>query len=373
MEAIFWLSAGIILYTYLGYPLVIALAAKLFNRPILQAEYCPELTVIVIAHNEAATIATRLDNLLQQDYPADKIRILVASDGSTDATNAIVADNSDARIELLAFDSQRGKAACLNDAVASCQSDYIVFADARQRFEGKALRMLMENFADPSLGAVSGELVIETEAGSGFSEGVDFYWRYEKLIRQAEARVASVVGVTGAIYALRKSCFKAVPAGLILDDVLIPMNTVRAGLRVGFEPRALAYDIPPPNPEWEHRRKVRTLAGNYQLVQMSPGLLAPWRNPIWPQFVSHKILRLVAPLFLLLALISNTLLLDQQPVYPLLLVIQLLFYGAALVGIALPASHKLSAIRIPMTFCRLNWSAVLGFREFIARRSRQLW
>jgi cellulose synthase/poly-beta-1,6-N-acetylglucosamine synthase-like glycosyltransferase len=238
-----------------------------------------------------------------------------------------------------------------------------------------ALRKLMENFADPTLGAVSGELVIETaaESGTGFSEGVDFYWRYEKFIRQAEARVASVVGVTGAIYALRKSCFRPGPPGLILDDVLIPMNVVRAGLRVGFEPQALAYDIPPPSPQWEHRRKVRTLAGNYQLVQMSPGLLAPWRNPIWLQFVSHKILRLIAPVFLLLALACNIPLLEESPTYPALLAIQLLFYGAALIGIALPATHAFMVIRIPMTFCRLNWSAVLGFREFIARRSGQLW
>ncbi|MDP7270733.1 MAG: glycosyltransferase family 2 protein, partial [Gammaproteobacteria bacterium] len=212
-----------------------------------------------------------------------------------------------------------------------------------------------------------------TETRSGFSQGIDFYWQYEKFIRQAEARCGSVVGVTGAIYALRKSCYKNIPKGLILDDVLIPMNAVRSGERVIFEPEALAYDIPPPSPEWEHKRKVRTLAGNYQLVQRSPGLLLPWRNPIWVQFVSHKLLRLVAPVFLLVGLVTNIILVNESLLYTLILAIQLVLYAAAFIGIMLPATHQLLAIRIPMTFCLLNWSAVLGFREFVARRSEQLW
>lgn len=372
-EVIFWLSAGTIVYTYFGYPLLIAVAAKLFSRPIARSGFTPNLTVILVAHNEEDTIRQKLYNLLGQEYPPDKVSIIVASDGSTDSTAQIVESLEDPRIRLLDFSDQRGKAACLNDAVAACSTDFIVFADTRQRFADSSLRKLVENFADPSVGAVSGELIIETETGSGFSQGIDFYWQYEKFIRQAEARCGSVVGVTGAIYALRRSCYKDIPAGLILDDVLIPMNAVRSGERVIFEPEALAYDIPPPSPEWEHKRKVRTLAGNYQLVQRSPGLLLPWRNPIWIQFVSHKLLRLIAPVFLLSGFVANIALADQSLFYALILAIQLVLYAAAFIGIMLPATHRLIAIRIPMTFCLLNWSAIQGFREFVARRSEQLW
>ncbi len=372
-ELAFWLSAAIVTHTFVGYPLIVGFLAIAKRRPVAKSEFTPEVTLIVSACNSQDTIRRKVENCLSQDYPPDKLTIIVVSDGSTDRTNDIVREFLDRNVVLLAYDERRGKAACLNDAVTQSRTDFIVFADARQRFGRDAVRHLMQNFSDESLGAVGGELVIEDEGHTGFSQGVDFYWRYETFIRQSEAAFGSVVGVSGAIYALRRSLFKPIPRGTILDDVLIPMNVVLAGKRVGFEPEARAFDVPSRDPEWERRRKIRTLAGNYQLIQIEPHLVHPGRNPIWFQFMSHKALRLAAPVCLVLAFLSNLYLAGESPLYPWLMILQSLFYLAAIVGLLIPPTRSLKPVRIPMTFCLLNWFAVLGFVEFVLGKDTYLW
>jgi cellulose synthase/poly-beta-1,6-N-acetylglucosamine synthase-like glycosyltransferase len=372
-ELTFWFSVAVVGYTFLGYPLLVGLLATIRRRPVAKAAFTPEVTVVVAACNSQETIRRKIENCLSQDYPRDKLTVMVTSDGSTDDTNRIVREFGDRNVALLAFDERRGKAACLNDAVARCTTDFIVFADARQRFEPDAVRRLMENFADESVGAVGGELMIEDDGHTGFSQGVDFYWRYEKFIRHSEATFGSVPGVSGAIYALRKSLFQPIPTGTILDDVLIPMNVVFQGKRVGFEPEARAFDIPSHDPKWERRRKIRTLAGNYQLIRLEPRVVLPGRNPIWPQYLSHKVLRLVAPAFLVLAFFANLCLLGPSPVYVWLMVLQALFYGAAVVGLVAPWTRTFAGVRIPMTFCLLNWFAVLGLVEFVLGKKTHLW
>lgn len=202
---------------------------------------------------------------------------------------------------------------------------------------------------------------------------MDVYWRYEKWIRTNEARASSSVGVTGAIYALRRECYQPIPEETVLDDVLIPMNVVMAGKRIVYDPYAVAYDIPSASRSREQRRKVRTIAGNYQLAVLKPALLNPLRNPIWLQYVSHKLLRLVVPLFLAGALASNFALATESAGYRMLLVLQLSLYIVALFGIFLPAAQRLGLIRIPTTFLLLNWFAVLGLLSFARHRRSQPW
>jgi cellulose synthase/poly-beta-1,6-N-acetylglucosamine synthase-like glycosyltransferase len=324
-------------------------------------------------HNAAAVIGRKVRTCLEQDYPAEKLRVLVASDGSSDATCAVVEALGDARVELLAFPRRRGKAACLNDAVARCAEEVIVFTDARQALDPRALRHLVANLGDAAVGAVSGQLVFERDGMTAFGEGLDTYWRYEKFLRRAEGRIHSAVGVTGALYALRRECFREIPSDTVLDDVVIPMNVVLQGRRVIFEDHALVFDRSSRDAREERSRKVRTLAGNFQLVTRHPALLSPWRNPIALQFASHKLMRLVAPLALAVALVANIALAGSSPWFAALLTLQLAAYGCAALGMLWPRANRLRAVKLASAFLTLNWFVVLGFVEFVTNRQAHLW
>lgn len=369
----FGLSLAVLVYCYLGYPLLAWVMARLFPREVLRARYEPRVAIVIAAYNEAGRIGRKLDNCLALEYPRDKLRIVVASDGSDDETNSIVTTFANDRVTLLAFPQRRGKAACLNDAIAECNEEIVVLTDARQRIDTHAIRHLMENFSDPTIGAVSGELVFETDGITAFGEGVGAYWRYETFVRLQESRWHSVVGATGALYALRRNCFCRIPADTILDDVVIPMNVVMAGRRVIFDGRARAYDLPSRDPLHERLRKVRTLAGNYQLIFSHPEFFIPFRNPVFFQLVSHKALRLLGPFLLGFLMVSNLLLLRQSTEYQIFLGIQSSCYTLAVVGIIWPRACRWKAVKFANTFLLLNWFAVLGLKEFLRNRNAHMW
>ncbi len=373
IEVAFWASVMFLAYTYAGYPAIILALSRLCPRPAMCGDFTPPVTIIIIAYNEEQTIVRKLESCLGQQYPAGNLEIIVVSDGSRDLTRNKVSQFKDRGVRYLEHEERRGKAACINDAVQACRTDYIIFSDARQRLAPDAVMLLMRNFVDPSVGGVSGELVFEGVGGNEFSKSVDVYWRYEKFLRQSEGRLDSVVGATGALYAISRAYFEPIPSGTILDDVLIPMNIVLQGKRIVFEPAAIVFDVPSPNVASEQRRKRRTLAGNYQIVALKPSLLNPLKNRLWVQYVSHKITRLLAPLAMLVAFVTNALLVGSAPWYALLMALQLLLYGMAFLGIFYPVFMKLAIFRIPTTFCTYNWCAVLGFAEFIKNRNPHLW
>ncbi|HEY3487248.1 MAG TPA: glycosyltransferase family 2 protein, partial [Gammaproteobacteria bacterium] len=254
-----------------------------------------------------------------------------------------------------------------------CRGDIVLLADARQRFAADVLRKLTAHFIDPKVGAVSGELLLlagseDTAAG----EGVGFYWKYEKFMRRNESRIDSTIGATGAIYAIRRDLFEVIPTGTLLDDVLIPMRIVRRGYRVRFEPAARAFDREAP-PQLEFIRKVRTLAGNFQLFIQEPWLLNPFSNRLWLQTVSHKGLRLLTPLCLVVVLLANLLLLDKL-FYCWTLGMQSALYAAAVGGYLLRNGSKtIRILQIPYVFCLLNWAVVIGFVRFVNGRQRVTW
>ncbi|KPK52027.1 MAG: hypothetical protein AMS22_09930 [Thiotrichales bacterium SG8_50] len=367
-ELLFWGGLLLMFYTYVGYPVAIWTVARLRPRRTQSADFTPPVTIVIVAYNAETQIARKLRNCLTLDYPADSLNILVASDGSTDGTSKCVRDFAASGVRLLDFTERRGKAACLNDALHACQTEFTVMTDVRQRLAPDAVRALLRNFNDDAVGAVSGEMVFEDSSGSGFEKGIDAYWRYEKFIRYWEGVADSVVGVTGAIYALRRSSFQPLPEGTILDDVLIPMNVVLQGKRVVFEPSALAYDVPETDAAGEGRRKKRTLAGNYQLLALRPAILNPFRNRIWWQLVSHKLTRLVAPLAMLVVFLANLVLAMSSNFYTTLFATQIVLYSLALTGVGLPQYQRSAAIRIPATFFTFNWYAVLGFVEYLRNR-----
>jgi biofilm PGA synthesis N-glycosyltransferase PgaC len=378
LTSAFWLALFLLAFLYAGYPLVAWCRARVSPQPHLREPIAPAVTVVVVAYNEGEKIAGRIQNLLALDYPASQLDIVIASDGSTDDTVARAHAHADARIAVREFPYRRGKAAVLNDAVSSARGEIVVLADARQRFEPGSVRALVANFADPAVGAVSGELML----GSGTTatgDGVSFYWRYEKFMRRHESRSDSTVGATGAIYAIRRPLFEAIPPDTILDDVLIPLRIVRRGYRVLFDATARAVDGPSATARQEFVRKARTIAGTFQLFCRERWLLNPFSNRIWFETLSHKGLRLAAPL-LQAAVLACSIGLLRVPLYRLMLLGQCAFYGAALAGWALghraPSPESRAPrhlLTVPYAICLLNWATIVGFIRFIAGRQHATW
>ena len=399
----FWLPAAFVTYVYIGYPLILQAWARVRARQCglrIADQHAPSqpvkeqsadrsnqlanpqsatgaptartvrrgvevrnpqwgVSIVMAARNEGLRLAARLDNLLSLDFPAGKRQIIVVSDGSTDDTLDVLAQYAGA-VETVALPTG-GKALALNAGAARARFDIIVFADARQAFAPDALKALVSPFSDPSVGVVSGELLLDAESelfahrrtrtdrrtmarptpskaierrrverrqtsASTITDGVGVYWRYEKYLRRLESAVWSTVGATGAIYAIRRELWRPLPPQTILDDVLTPMRVVLAGYRVVFNEHARAFDRVTADAEAEARRKVRTLGGNYQLPVLEPRLLLPWRNPIWLQYLSHKLGRLAVPYALLMLFAASIVMAEVSPFYQLALVVQVVFY-----------------------------------------------
>jgi len=372
---IFWVAGGLLVYTYVGYPLLVYVWASIDRHSYHHDnDYEPRVTILVVAYNEAANVNARLDNLLALDYPKHRVDIMFASDGSTDGTVNSASHYIEKGVRVVEFRQRRGKPAVLNDLVPQAKGHIVVLTDMRQRFEPSALRALVAPFVDTGVGAVTGELVLaggKNESAAG--EGVGFYWKYEKFIRRQESCIDSTVGVSGAIYALRRALFRPIAIDTILDDVVIPMNIVRQDYRVVYEPAARAYDNMIISANKELIRKIRTIAGNYQLLIRQPWLLNPFINRLWLQTLSHKYCRLTAPPCLLLVLLANYQLLSQS-LYQGLLVLQIVFYLAAYTGHVNKSLAKRTAlINVPYTFCLLNWATVMGFVRYITGRQSVTW
>ncbi|MEP7041505.1 MAG: glycosyltransferase family 2 protein [Dokdonella sp.] len=372
MEILFWISTLLLVQTYFGYPIEIVLLARMRPKAVSKGAQTPRVSVVMAVHDGAAEVPAKLDNLFALDYPADRFDVVIACDGCRDASAQIIRDRADARIKVLEFSERRGKAACLNDAVAAAAGEILLFTDVRQRLDVNVVRALAASFSDATVGAVGGELRFEgTE--SGFSRGVDAYWRYEKIIRQAESNSGSAIGVSGALYALRKALFQPIPEGTVLDDVLIPMNVVRRGKRVLFDADAVAWDRPSQAPARERQRKIRTLAGNLQLVQLAPWLVNPWKNPLWFRFVCHKLLRLLAPWLLLLIALSSAILAPRHGFYAASAAGAVLFAALFLLGHYVPAVMRASPMRLIMAFGYLNLFAAQALIAYVRNPRLHLW
>lgn len=372
VEIMFWGAFAVIFYTYIGYPVLLVFLSAIFAKTAVRASRPTwPVTVIIVAHNEEKVIEEKLKSCLAQDYEGALTTVVIA-DGSTDGTVAVVSKFREQGVISMARAERSGKAVCLNYAIDRCETEYIVFTDARQRLHSSAVRLLMENFGDSRVGAVSGELQF-VDAETDFSEGISTYWAVEKKIRELESSFSSTVGVTGALYAARKSLLSPLPPNLILDDVWVPMKVLESGHRVVFERAALAYDRPSQNAQVERRRKVRTLAGNYQLVQLWPQLLSPISNSIWLQFVSHKMLRLLSPLMLVVIAVSSLLLITRHWGWLVFVGLQAVFYLVAISGAVVSAFEKNKIVRSASVFLTLNWFALLGAMEFVRNKKAHLW
>lgn len=367
MKWAFWGATGLIAYTYLGYAGWLWVRSRWRPRPVQTGPYTPSISLVMVVRNEVRVLEQKLRNVMELNYREDLCQTVVVSDGSTDGTNQILSAYAKVpQVRVILGPQAQGKAAGLNEAIKAAAGEIVVFTDARQKIEPDAVRLLMENFADPRVGCASGELMLGDPDCGEAAKGMGLYWRIEKKIRELEAAAGSVVGATGALYAVRRSLLVTLPPETILDDVYIPMHVARQGARVVFDARARAWDLPDQGTGREFARKVRTLSGNYQLLQLAPWLLTG-TNPIRFEFVSHKLLRLLVPFALTAALVASCLL--PGPIYRIALVLQIAFYGLSLLAMAPLKRGPLAGLAdAAFTFVVLNTAAVVAFANFVTGR-----
>jgi cellulose synthase/poly-beta-1,6-N-acetylglucosamine synthase-like glycosyltransferase len=367
------LSAVGVFYSYAGYPLLVALLARLRRRPAPEPPSGhPSVSLLVAAYNEERVIAEKIENALALDWPRDRLEIVIASDGSTDRTNQIVESYADRGVRLIAITPNQGKMNALNTCVPQCTGDIIVMSDANSIYAPDAIQWLVAGLNDPTVGAVCGELRYRNPDGSASGESEGLYWRYEKAIKRAESRFNSLIGANGSIYAIRKADYVPPPPDL-MDDLTVPLLiATRHGKRTIYEPRAITTEEPGDNFQKEYRRKVRIITrAFYSLMRTAREWLG--RPALAFQVVSHKILRWFVPYFMLLFLAANgAYLLAAGPVTwaVALLLAQIAFYLAALAGHLRSRRARIGKLLAIITyFCVVNVASLQGiYNYFVGKR-----
>jgi poly-beta-1,6-N-acetyl-D-glucosamine synthase len=371
MIFVFWAAFGLLGYTYFGYVAWLSVRRLWRLRPVRRAPFFPSISLVLVVRNEELYVESKLRSLYRMNYPAKQVEIIAVSDGSTDGTNLILSRFARAcGLRVLLEEQSCGKAAGVNRALQLAGGEIVVFTDARQTIAKDAVLRLMENFADPSIGCASAELILGDPATGEKVEGMGLYWKIEKITRELESASGSVIGATGALYAVRRNLLLHFPPETVLDDVLIPMQVVRQGYRVVLDSRARIWDFPDLGTGREFARKVRTLSGIYQLLQMESWLVTR-DNLLRFEFISHKLLRLTVPFALCAALISSFLL--SGSLYRAALALQLAFYVLGLSGSLKLKWNPLARIAdAAFTFVFLNAAAAVAFVNFVSGR-RPAW
>ena len=371
MKILFWTSLIGVLYTYAGYPVVMALLSRLRPWSSKSARITPSVSIVLAVHNGAALLPAKIQHLLTLDYPNIK-EIILVSDGSTDSTAELLRAQRHPLIQSIILNEHGGKAVAVNAGVARATADIILFVDIRPEIAPGAIQELVGNFADPKVGCVAGELNLRQEGHDATSAAVGgLYWRYEQWIRTCESAFDSPVGVYGGFYAVRRDLAVMQPAGTILDDMFQPLSIIRQGYRSVIDLKACVYDTWPKQASGEFHRKVRTLAGNFQLIQLAPWTLS-FQNRVLFQLVSHKLMRVAAPYLLVSLLVSAWARSLHSPFCLGLAVVQTFSFMLAILGLRfkLPILHRLSAPASALLV--LNTAAVVGLYKFLTTRG-PLW
>ncbi len=373
VTGIMWSSILIILWTFFLYPLVMLLVSRLRPNPWLQKPYRGKVSMIIAAHNEEDVIRDKVRNCLQVDFGKADDEVIIVSDGSTDKTNDILAEfgNISDRLKIITYQPRAGKAHALNIGFQESSGDVLIFSDANVILENDAPAKLLMSFADKHVGAVCGKVQVR---GRGEDEiaGESLYMKMEGAIQRAEARFGNMVGIDGALFALRRELFRPLSKKVILDDFALAMEAVLAGKRIVYADEAHAVEEVEASTANEFRRKSRIIAGGYQylawLIRMKK-TMAP--APLF-SFISRKVLRWLAPLFMITALVTNFFLVPLFP-YTLLFIGQIIFYLLALCGHFLPNLRNNHFFYLPYYFCSINTASLVGLWRFISRRQDILW
>lgn len=363
----------LLVYAYVGYPLAVAALARVRPaRRVRDPAFTPTVSALIPAYNGASYLEAKIRSLQMLDYPPERLQIIIYSDGSWDETPS-VGDRlaaEDPRIRVMTSALRRGKPTALNEMVEVASGEVLLLTDVRQVLAPGALRALVERLADPAVACVSGNLVLRGDAGAGA------YWRYENWIRRKEAEFRTMVGVTGPLYAIRRADMTPLPPDVILDDMLVPLRLVMEGRRVDFAEEAIAYDEAFGD-QREFGRKVRTLAGNFQLLALVPALLDPRRNPAFFEFVSHKLLRLISPFLLAILFISSAVGVLAAPAAGstlsgnLLLALWLGQVAFYIIAIFPALGGRMGSLA--RTFVMMNYAALVGMLRFVRGTQNITW
>ncbi|BAV10242.1 Glycosyltransferase, catalytic subunit of cellulose synthase and poly-beta-1,6-N-acetylglucosamine synthase [Filimonas lacunae] len=384
MYPLFWISLFIIFYAFIGYGIVLYIFMRIRiaikgrrNKGLSEAvTEWPTVTLIVAAYNEAAYIEEKIANTLQLDYPADKIQFLFVTDGSTDETPAMIAKHS--QITLMHQPARNGKIAAVHRAMQQVTTEIVVFTDANTALNKQAIKKICRHYQDARVGAVSGEKRVQIDEVSDATAGEGVYWKYESKLKAWDSELYSVVGAAGELFSVKTALYEPVPSDSILDDFMISLLIAQKGYRIVYEPDAYASESSSASIEEELKRKVRISAGGIQSISRLTALLNPFKFPVLSfQYISHRVLRwTVVPFLMLLVFLLNIALvaMGATGIYLLLLVLQVLFYGAALLGWILEKKQlRMKLLFIPFYFCMMNYAVIAGIRRYYSGNQSAAW
>ena len=369
IQVLFWTAVAVPIYTYVGYFMVLTILSRLRRRVLRKADIEPSVSLLIPAYNEATVIANKIQNSLAIDYPAAKLEIVIACDGSTDGTPEVArAAAAGTRVKVLAFTENRGKIETLNRCVPNLGGEVVVFSDASAMIYPDAIRVLMRNFADPDVGAASGKYVVVKADDVSTGKSEDLYWKYETRLKVMESQLSSTLGGHGHLHAIRRDLYPFPPDGTINDDYVIPVSVLRRRRRAVYEPDAVVYE------EARHMtgfgRRVRIVAGNLQQLSEIRGLFQPLQALPLFFFLSHKVARLAVPFAIIAAWVLNLFLLDHT-LYRIVFMMQCVFYTAAVLGVVYKLKPR--SLLLPFYFCMINLATLVAFYRLFIQRRQVAW
>lgn len=374
VQAIFAVAVAMIGLIYFGYPLLIFFLSRLFASPVRQAEITPSVSFIIAAYNEEKDLAKKIENTLALDYPREKLEVIVASDCSTDRTDEIVLSYTGLGVYLHRQPERRGKTVAQNRAVQISTGEILLFSDATTMYSSDALRCIVRNFADPRIGCVAGQLVYVDRNTTAVGRGCRSYWDYEKILKGWESQLNSLIGVSGCLYSVRRSCHAKLASDMI-DDFVIATEIHLQGLRTVYEPEAISMEDTNNRSRDEFRMRVRVIEQTMSALDRYRQVLNPFRHGIFAlQMICHKLLRYTLPVWLILALISSVLLLQDSDFFKLVFGLQALFYLLAFAGYLgekLNVSHGL--LSMPYYFVLVNVASLVAFMKYVRGEAHVVW
>lgn len=373
VEIIFAASLTLLAYIYVGYPMLAFVLSRIWARPVRSADITPRVSVIISAYNEERDIARKIENTLALDYPPDKLEIIVASDCSTDRTDPIVQGYASRNVILHRLVERLGKSVAQNSAVNASTGDVLVFSDATTRYESDALRNIVRSFADPEVGCVAGQLIYE-DGTTATGRGCRSYWGYEKFLRECESRLGSLVGVSGCLYAVRRASYCRIAADMSSDFVIATEMHLQ-GLRTVYEPEAVSVERTNRRGSDEFQMRVRVIEQTMSAMHRYRKVLNLAQHKMYAfQMISHKVLRYAVPLFLIIAFISNLLLINQAEGYRLMFYGQAVFYLAALTGwLCEKIALRIWKLSLPYYFALANAASLVAYLKFVRGEAHVVW
>ena len=390
VETIFWFTIFLVVYTYFIYPVVLMILNLFFSKPVDKEDITPSVSLIISAYNEEKNIRKKIEDTLDLDYPENRLEIIIASDCSTDKTDEIVKEYEAKGVRLIRLQERRGKTAAQNKAVQNAIGEILIFSDATTIYENDVIKKLVRNYNDPSVGCISGDIIFTDEDNVSVGQGGALYWRYESKIKQLESSIGSILGASGCIYSMRKSLYTPFKEELISDfispmqivinsnvddDFLTPMKIYIKGVRSVMEPEAVSYEKASRSNSEEFRMRSRVITRAISGIVYLKQIINPFQYFTYSfQLISHKIIRWLVPLFMIIIFVSNLFLLENE-LYYIIFKIQLLFYIMAFLGFAID-KLKLPNIKvffIPYYFCFINMAALYGIIKYIIGKRDSLW